>query len=148
VLEVKLKQNAEVRRAVVAQVLMYAAFLKGFDREALEQSVLRTHLAQRGFTTLSDAVGRENQEGSFDSAEFEDGLSESLALGRFRLVLVLDEAPAELVRLVGYLASVAEKVLIDLVTVSAYDVNGSRILVPQRVDPEHQPEPPTRVSPR
>jgi hypothetical protein len=147
VLEVKLKQNAESRRAVVAQVLMYAAFLKGLDRDALEQGVLRTHLAQRGFTTLSDAVGRENQEGSFDATEFEDGLSESLAQGRFRLVLVLDEAPAELVRLVGYLASVADKVLIDLVTVSAYDVDGSRILVPQRVDPEHEPLPPPRSAP-
>jgi hypothetical protein len=51
-------------------------------------------------------------------------------------VIVLDAAPAELVRLVAYLEAVTDKLLIDLVTVSAYDVNASRILVPQRVEPE------------
>jgi hypothetical protein len=56
---------------------------------------------------------------------------------------VLDAAPVELVRLVGHLEAVTDKLLIDLVTVSAYDVNGSRILVPQRVEPERwRPEAP------
>jgi len=52
---------------------------------------------------------------------------------------VLDAAPVELVRLVGYLEAVTDKLLIDLVTVSAFEVNGSRILVPQRVEPERWP---------
>jgi hypothetical protein len=51
-------------------------------------------------------------------------------------VLVLDDAPSELVRLVGYLEAVGGNLVIDLVTVTAYDVDGSRIMVPQRVDPE------------
>jgi hypothetical protein len=43
---------------------------------------------------------------------------------------------------VGYLESVTEQLSIDLITVSAYDVGGSRILVPQRVDAERPiPEP-------
>jgi hypothetical protein len=45
-------------------------------------------------------------------------------------------APDELVRLAGYLKTVAEKLVIDLITVSAYDVGASKIIVPQRVDPE------------
>lgn len=54
-------------------------------------------------------------------------------------MLVLDDAPGELVRLVGYLETVtADRLLIDLVTVSAYDVNGTQILVPQRVEPERR----------
>jgi hypothetical protein len=48
----------------------------------------------------------------------------------FRLVIVLDSAPDELVQVVGYLELVADKIDIDLVTVIAYDVNGSRVLVP------------------
>jgi hypothetical protein len=51
-------------------------------------------------------------------------------------VLVLDTAPSELVRLVGYLEAVGGNLLIDLVTVTAYDIDGSRVMVPQRVDPE------------
>jgi hypothetical protein len=34
---------------------------------------------------------------------------------------------------------VTAELVIDLVTVSAYEVNGARVLVPQRIDPERQP---------
>ncbi|MGO9900726.1 MAG: hypothetical protein ACLP0J_13775 [Solirubrobacteraceae bacterium] len=36
----------------------------------------------------------------------------------------------------GYLGAVGGQLVIDLVTVTAYDVDGTRIMVPQRVDPE------------
>ncbi len=38
------------------------------------------------------------------------------------------------VRHAGYLETVAEKLLIDFVTVSAYAVGDSQIIVPQRID--------------
>jgi len=62
-------------------------------------------------------------------------------------VLVLDDAPPELVRLVGYLEAVAGQLVIDLVTVTPYDIDGTRIMVPQRVDPErvYTAEPPRPV---
>lgn len=138
VIEVKLSRNAEARRAVVAQVLTYAAYLHGMEPAVLEQQVLARHLSARGYTSLADAADASDQTGAFDLATFAEGLAESLAQGRFRLVFVLDEAPEELVRLVGYLETVSDKLLIDLVTVSAYQVNGSHILVPQRVDAEHR----------
>ena len=50
--------------------------------------------------------------------------------------MVIDEAPDELVRLVAYLEAVTPELVIDLVTVSEYEVGGSTVLVPQRVDPE------------
>lgn len=53
-------------------------------------------------------------------------------------MLVLDEAPGELVALVGYLEAISGGLLaIDLITVSAYEVGGRSIAVPQRVDPKH-----------
>jgi alkylated DNA nucleotide flippase Atl1 len=134
-IEVKLAKNADARRAVVAQILSYAAFLRGLSAERLEQAVLRRHLNDRSFETLASAAAEVDQEGSFDVQQFYAGLEESLATGAFRLVLVLDDVPDELIRLVGYLEDIGEKLVIDLVTVANYEVNGSRLLVPQRVDP-------------
>jgi hypothetical protein len=138
IVEIKLARNAEARRAVVAQVLTYAAHLKGLRPEAVERDVLGYHLRDRGHESLQDAVAAEDQEGSFDPQAFSEGLAECLSSGHFRLVLVLDEAPEELAALVGYLESVTDGLLIDLVAVSAYEVGGSQVVIPQRVDAERQ----------
>lgn len=61
-------------------------------------------------------------------------MTEALGDGRVRLVFVLDSVPRKLVRLVGYLEAVSELV-IDLVSVSRYDIRGRAVLVPQRIDP-------------
>jgi hypothetical protein len=135
-IEVKLAKNAEARRAVVAQILTYAAFLHGLDQHTLEGDVLRKELAKRGYKNLTSAMTENDQDGSFDRDEFASGLSENLTSGAFRLVLVLDDAPGELVRLIGYLEAVVANLVVDLVTVTAYDVDGSQVMVPQRVDPE------------
>ena len=147
VIEVKLARNSEARRAVVAQVLTYAAFLHGMDVATLEQEVLGRQLRDRGYDSLAGAIAANDQEGSLDSEEFAAALAANLASGAFRLVLVLDDAPSELVRLVGYLEAVGGQLVIDLVTVTPYDVDGTRIMVPQRVDPErvYTPESPRRA---
>jgi len=136
VIEVKLARNSEARRAVVAQVLTYAAFLHGMDVLTLEREVLHPELRKRGYDSLANALVASDQEGSFNAHEFSEALAENLASGAFRLVLVLDDAPAELVRLVGYLEAVGGNLVIDLVTVTAYDVDGTKVMVPQRVEPE------------
>jgi hypothetical protein len=127
IIEVKLAGNAEARRAVVAQVLSYAGYLQGLDPEQLESQIL-------GKSVLA-AVQASDQQHVVDAEDFRDGLARSLAEGSFRLVIMLDSAPDELVQVVDYLQSVTGEVDIDLVTVSAYDVSGSQVLVPQRVDP-------------
>jgi hypothetical protein len=137
VIEIKLRRNAEARRAVVAQVLMYAAFLKGVDTRVLEREVLGSHIARRPFASLVDAARDADQTGDFSEGDFSAALEDCLATGAFRLVLVLDEAPAELVQLVGYLESISAGVILDLITVSTYQIGAEQILVPQRVDPEH-----------
>jgi hypothetical protein len=139
-IEIKLARNAEARRAVVAQVLTYAAYLYGISPIMFERNVLGRHLQERGHDTLASAIASIDQEGAFDAEEFAAGLEASLSQGQFRLVIVLDAAPEELIRLIGYLEVVSYKLLIDLVTVASYDVGGSAILVPQRVDPERRTE--------
>ena len=136
IIEAKLAKNPDARRAVVAQVLTYAAHLRGIDPSALETGPLQKHLHQRDFETIEEAVRADDQEDLFDAATFRAGLSESLATGKFRLVIVLDDAPNELAVLVGYLESMTPDLQIDLITVSAYEVGGTQVIVPQRVDPE------------
>ncbi len=148
IIEIKLAWNAEARRAVIAQVLAYAAYLWGLDLTTLEQDVLYQHLRDRGYEGLAHAVASNDQEGSFDDEAFSAGVAESLKLGHFRMVFVLDEAPEELVRLVNYLETISDQLVIDLITLSAYTVNGSQILVPQRVEAERQRlEPPPSITP-
>ena len=136
IIEVKLARNAEARRAIVSQVLAYAAFLHGVSVEELETRILTKHLASREYLSLLDAARAADQQNSVDEAVFSRSLSQFLAEGRFRLVLVLDDAPQELVRLVGYLAAITDNILIDPITVSSFDVNGTQVLMPQRVDAE------------
>jgi hypothetical protein len=145
ILEVKLASNSEARRAVVAQVLAYAAALRGLTPRELD-SVLAGRLPQ-GVEQVADAVAAADQEGTFSRADFDQALGESLTAGRFRLVLVLDSAPPDLVRLVGYLESITDTgLLVDLVTVTQYDIAGSQILVPQRIEPEVFVEPSFRTA--
>jgi hypothetical protein len=56
VIEVKLARNPEARRAVVAQVLTYAAFLNGIDVATLERDVLGRQLRDRGYDSLAGAI--------------------------------------------------------------------------------------------
>ncbi len=138
IIEVKLAKNSEARRAVVAQVLSYAAFLRGTGRETFERDLVGPYLHAKGWPSLAEAVRATTQDSSFDADALASGIDRSLALGAFRLVLVLDDAPSELVRLVGYLELIGEHLVIDLITVTAYDVGARQILVPQRVEPGRQ----------
>ena len=134
IIEIKLAQNNEARRAVVAQILAYAANLHGTTREQLEDR-FGTDLKRRGHETLVDAV-RSVQEEALDDEEFATALDEHLREGMFRLVFVLDDVPTELMTLVAYLEHVTDKLMIDLVTVNSFDVGGTSIVLPQRVTPE------------
>src|SRR6266446_3834408 len=126
IIEIKLARNAEARRAVIVQVLAYAAYLWGMDQTTLEQDVLYQHLRARGYEGLAHAVESNDQEGSFDADTFSAGVAESLKQGHFRLVFVLDEAPEELLRLASYLQTITDQLVIDLISISAYTVNGSQ----------------------
>ena len=137
IIEVKLARNAEARRAIVSQVLSYAAFLHGYVIEALEQGPLRRALVDIGYKSISEAVAAQDQDGAVETGEFASALQEHLDAGRFRLVLVLDEISSELERIIAYLDSVTLQTLtIDLIAINLYEVNGVQIALPQRVSPD------------
>jgi hypothetical protein len=139
-IEIKLERNPEARRAVVAQVLSYAASVHGLSVETFEDRVLGRHLRVREYSSIADAVGRQDESGAFSAEAFTTTLGECLETGAARLVLVLDAAPPELMRLAGYLEAVSERLVVDLITVSVYEVGGQQVLVPQRVDPGREQE--------
>ena len=114
-------------------MLSYAGYLQGLDLAQLESQILREHLGAAG--SVLGAVLDDERQDVVDPEAFHDGISRSLADGGFRLVIVLDSAPDELIQVVGYLQMVTEKIDVDLVTVTADEVNGSRVLVPQRIEP-------------
>lgn len=134
IIEVKLKNNAESRRAVVAQTL---SLLHGIGREDLEENILIKHLDGR---SLFERVRESTQDEDLTQSEFETSLETHLAEGSPRVVVVLDEAPAELIDLMGYLEAVTTGLSLDLIVVNSYQIGGHRIAVPQRLDPEHRPE--------
>ena len=137
IIEVKLARNAEARRAIVSQVLSYAAFLHGYDAVDLEEGPLRGALAEADHGSITEAVAAFDQEGAVDTSEFATALQDHLNSGRFRLVLVLDEVSAELERIIAYLETVALQTLtIDLITINVYQVKGVEVALPQRISPD------------
>ena len=128
VIEVKLARNAEARRAVVAQALAYAAYLHGLSPGELERDVLGAHLARRGFASLAAAVRADDQAGEFDAGVFTAALAEHLSVGSARIVFVLDSAPPELVRLVGYLEAIAPSLTQDEPATRAAHADGADLL--------------------
>lgn len=137
IIEVKLGRNPEARKAIVSQIIAYAAFLQGFDSESLELGPLRRSLADAGYNSIFDAVEAQDQEGAVDADSFTASLQDYLQRGSFRLVLVLDDVPTELERVVAYLDAITVQALtIDLITLKVYEVNGAQVALPQRVSPD------------
>ncbi|MBW0090957.1 hypothetical protein I4I73_18980 [Pseudonocardia sp. KRD-184] len=99
----------------------------------LSAVVLAVQLAGR---SLHDVVREAAQAGVPDATAFHTTLDSALADGAMRIVLVLDRAPQDLIRLVGYLEAVTHGLVIDLITVASYELGGGRFVVPQRVEPE------------
>jgi len=135
IIEIKLRNNTESRRAVVAHVLAYAAALHRISAEQFEREVLAKHLGGR---SLLDVVHESAQEESVDAPEFAETLGTTLRDGTFRLVLVLDQAPDDLVRLVGYVEAITSGLSVDLVTLAAYEIGNRRVIIPQRVEPQRR----------
>ncbi|MFD0684510.1 hypothetical protein [Actinomadura fibrosa] len=140
VIEVKLASNTD-RRQVFTQTLGYASYLFGLSADAFDQ-LLRPHVAKRGHPSIAEAVVAEVGDGSVDVESLHAKMAQALEEGRFRCVVVLDAAPADLIELTGYLQAVTnDRLDIDVVTVTAYSVGGTRVLVPQLIEPERTPVP-------
>jgi hypothetical protein len=142
VIEIKLANNSEARRAVIAQVLSYAAALYGMTLDEVEGRCAR-YLGSRRLNDISSAVASESQTGPFDGEAFRANLTAYLASGEFRVVVVLDDAPADLISIARYLSDMGGRLLVDVLTVHQFTMGsgegGETLLVPERVDLDRTP---------
>lgn len=136
IIEVKLAASTD-RRQALTQVLGYAAYLRRLDPDGLN-TALQPYLTKHGYASIAHAAKAAAQaDPGFDDEAFRARFADSLADGRLRAVIVLDSAPPDIVALVGYLQEVtSDRLTLDLVVVTAYEVEGQRILVPQLVEPD------------
>jgi len=101
VVECKLAKNAEVRRAVVGQILSYAASIAKLDADDF-LARFDTRLGRSAVAALAPEVGSGETE-DWDEARFRIDLARTLADGAFRLVIAVDRITEELRSIVEYL---------------------------------------------
>jgi hypothetical protein len=101
VVECKLAKNAEVRRAVVGQILSYAASIAKLDVDDF-LARFETRLGRSAVEALAPEAGSGETEG-WDELRFRNDLARRLADGAFRLVIAVDRITEELRSIVEYL---------------------------------------------
>jgi hypothetical protein len=99
-IECKLWRNPQARREVVAQVIEYAALLKGLGYADLTAR-LRNLSAERGANPLFDHA--RSHEADLDEATFVDAVSRSLEFGDFHLIIVGDGIRSDLHAIGAYI---------------------------------------------
>ena len=95
IIEVRLARNAEARRAIVAQALSYAAWLRGSTVEDLERGSLRGYLRKQGHASILEAVQAQDQQSEVDADAFAETMQDYLFSGARELLNALTDAYRE-----------------------------------------------------
>lgn len=128
--ETKLWRNPEARRAVIGQILDYAADVSAMDYAAFEDAVLRARGQKTG--SLFAFVNSEGE--SADKSTFVDAVSRTLRLGRFLLLIVGDGITEGAERLAAYLQRhVGQHFTLALIEISMWQhpSDGSILILPR-----------------
>lgn len=127
--EVKRGQNAEARREVVGQAFDYVSALADMTFEEVDRCMAGA-LAQAVAAFAGDDV--EADEEARDPVEtLRRSCAANLRAGRIRVAVVVDDAPADLQRIIGYLARRAN-LDIRLITLTQYKLpDGTTAVVPR-----------------
>ncbi len=130
VVECKLAKNAEVRRAVVGQILSYASSLTQLDVEGFLDQFDR-RLGGSVIEVLAPEAGSGEVE-SWDDARFRSDLAQALADGAFRLVIAVDRITDELRGIVEYLNTrTDERIEVLALEVDLITHEGVEVLIPR-----------------
>ncbi|MEV6283368.1 hypothetical protein [Kribbella sp. NPDC051770] len=124
--ECKLAKNPEIRRSVVGQIFAYASGMSEMSRAEFGQE-----FAGRCGRSLADVI-TEAAGPDFSVEDFEVELTKTLAKGRFRLIIVVDQITTELRAIVEYLnLHLAETVTIIALELGRVLAGDSQVLVPR-----------------
>lgn len=132
IVECKLGRNREERREVVAQVLEYASALWQMPvDEFLSAFTARTEGRRDPGEALSKGAST-TQPGPFDLAEWRRLLAENLRLGRFRLIIAVDDMSHGLKRIVDYVnARGRGELKFVALALRRYGTEGEGVIVPE-----------------
>jgi hypothetical protein len=100
VVECKLAKNPEKKRTVIGQVLDYASSLTALSYDDLDARVAREHKRPL-HQMMEERVPAEE----WDQDQFQIAVSGTLASGRFKLVIAIDEMDPDLARILHYVSS-------------------------------------------
>lgn len=133
--EAKLGRNGESRREVVGQVIDYVSVLTSMTVDELDQAV-----SGALETALKQLAGQGND---YRFEELWRTVGTKLRAGAARYIVLVDEAPNELERIIRFLAE-RSNLDISLVSLTRYRDGSGHIIVPQfLVRPASEPAPRT-----
>lgn len=125
-IEVKLAQNKEARRQVVAQMLDYAAHCVNWTGDYLEQKFNEYH-GNRAKQILQDFLAKDDESDSFWQRT-----GENLADRNLRLLFAADRIPDTLVRIVKFLnAQMRDNIEVIALEIPRFQGNSSETFVPK-----------------
>lgn len=135
-IECKLAYNAEAKRAVVGQLLEYAAHLWRMPVETFEDLVRR----RRG-KSLTELMGLEGE----GLSTFRRALHETLAAGAFTLLVATDALDEQMRRIIEYLSAIAhDRLRLFALEVAYFSDHGVQVAVPHVYGLERSSVPPPR----
>lgn len=128
--EVKRGQNAEARREVVGQAFDYVSALADMTFEEVDRSMAGA--LARTVATFAEADSDADENAHDPLEDLRRTCAANLRAGRIRVAVVVDEAPPDLQRIIGYLARRAN-LDIRLVSLAQYKLPGGAMAVVPRV---------------
>lgn len=143
--ECKLIENPESRRAVVGQIIEYAANAADAWGEGRLREKATEYWGRRDEEldeVLSELLGDDDQ----DVDTFWDNVEENLRLGKMRLIIATDELRPEVRRIIEYLNEETRNVEILGLEIRCYGKDDAPlVLVPRLVGQSQPPEPPGKT---
>lgn len=123
IVECKLAKNRDVRRKVIGQLLEYAAYLSKMTNGDFVRA-----FDERAETPLHESIA-ERLGDEFDSAAFNQNLSQNLKEGRFTLIVAVDSINEELKEIVLYLNAHSD-CTVGALELEYFNDNNSEYLIP------------------
>ena len=145
--EVKRGSNPEIRRAIVGQMLEYAAHASATWTVDDLRDIFEKSTTARGLNPV-DEIGRLLQsDGEPDADRFWQDVATNLAARRLRLLFVADEIPDPLERVVAFLNAQMPNIEVLAVEIKQFRGKSTQTLVPRvlgRIASVHRPTSPSR----
>lgn len=129
--EVKRGSNPEIRRAIIGQLLEYAAHAAETWTPEDLRGAFERQCDARGREAREEIAALLRTEGEADTDLFWEGVARNLAAKRLRLLFVADRIPDPLARVVEFLNGQMRDIEVLAVEIKRFDGRSGRTLMPR-----------------